>query len=100
MVYSGAWGKLIHEKNQKSKILWHCPFKSLSLQISADEGGESVRYSYKGVYINKRPRAFQDKRELCTTLYGSLFHGHLPSSAFYPNFKGEGVGVGRASHLG
>ncbi len=31
MVYSG-WGKLIHEKNQKSKISWHCPFigKNLS----------------------------------------------------------------------
>ncbi len=28
MVYSGAWGKLIHEKNQKQKISWHCPFKS------------------------------------------------------------------------
>jgi hypothetical protein len=27
MVYSGAWGKPIHEKNQKSKISWHCPFK-------------------------------------------------------------------------
>jgi hypothetical protein len=27
MVYSDAWGKLIHEKNQKSKISWHCPFK-------------------------------------------------------------------------
>jgi hypothetical protein len=27
MVHSGAWGKLIHEKNQKSKISWHCPFK-------------------------------------------------------------------------
>jgi hypothetical protein len=27
MVYSGAWGKLIREKNQKSKILCHCPFK-------------------------------------------------------------------------
>ncbi len=27
MVYSGAWGKLINEKNQKSKISWHCPFK-------------------------------------------------------------------------
>ncbi len=26
MVYSDAWGKLIHEKNQKSKISWHCPF--------------------------------------------------------------------------
>jgi hypothetical protein len=25
MVYSGAWEKLIHEKNQKSKISWHCP---------------------------------------------------------------------------
>ncbi len=28
MVYSGAWGKLIHEKNQKSKISWHCRFQS------------------------------------------------------------------------
>jgi hypothetical protein len=27
MVYSEAWGKLIHEKNLKSKISWHCPFK-------------------------------------------------------------------------
>jgi hypothetical protein len=28
MVYSGAWGggELIHEKDQKSKISWHCPF--------------------------------------------------------------------------
>ncbi len=25
--YSGAWGKLIHEKNMKSTISWHCPFK-------------------------------------------------------------------------
>ncbi len=30
MVFSGAWGKLIHEKNQKSKISWHCPFKQTS----------------------------------------------------------------------
>ncbi len=28
MVYSGAWGKLIHDKNQKS-ISCHCPFKYL-----------------------------------------------------------------------
>ncbi len=28
-VYSDAWGKLIHEKNQKSKISWHCPFNSI-----------------------------------------------------------------------
>ncbi len=28
MGYSGAGGKLIHEKNQKQKISWHCPFNS------------------------------------------------------------------------
>ncbi len=27
MEYSVAGGKLIHEKKQKQKILWHCPFK-------------------------------------------------------------------------
>jgi hypothetical protein len=27
MEYSGDGGKLIHEKNQKQKISWHCPFK-------------------------------------------------------------------------
>jgi len=27
MGYSGAGGKLIYEKNLKSKILWHCPFR-------------------------------------------------------------------------
>ncbi len=27
MGYSGAGGKLIHEKNQKQKILWPCLFK-------------------------------------------------------------------------
>ncbi len=26
MVHSEAWGKLIHEKNQKSKISYRCPF--------------------------------------------------------------------------
>ncbi len=28
MEYTGAGGKLIHEKNQKQKSSWHCPFKS------------------------------------------------------------------------
>jgi hypothetical protein len=27
MGYSVAWGELIHEKNLKSKISWHCPFE-------------------------------------------------------------------------
>ncbi len=35
MIYSGAWEKLIHEKNQKSKkkISWHCPFKNIYVKI-------------------------------------------------------------------
>ncbi len=27
MLFSGAWGKVINEKNLKQKISWHCPFK-------------------------------------------------------------------------
>ncbi len=34
MEYSGAGGKLIHEKNQKQKISWHCPFKAADRWIS------------------------------------------------------------------
>ncbi len=29
-----AWEKLIHEKNQQSKISWHCPFKRGSFTIT------------------------------------------------------------------
>ncbi len=32
MEYSGVWGKLIHEKNQKQKISWHCPFNVSDFQ--------------------------------------------------------------------
>jgi hypothetical protein len=29
MLNSGAWGKVIHEKNPEAKnISWHCPFKA------------------------------------------------------------------------
>ncbi len=38
MEYSGAGGKLIHEKNQKQRISWHCPFKSwLLLKVHKHE---------------------------------------------------------------
>ncbi len=32
MGYSGAGGKLMHEKNQKQKLSWHCPFKGIPSQ--------------------------------------------------------------------
>jgi hypothetical protein len=36
MVFSGAWGILIHEENQKSKISWHFPFNSVIFQQAAE----------------------------------------------------------------
>ncbi len=35
MVFSDAWGKLIHEKNQKLKISWHCPFNINLLRFAS-----------------------------------------------------------------
>jgi hypothetical protein len=46
MEYSGAEGKLIHEKNQKQKISWHCPFKFVSQKI-----GIELCFAYT-VYFN------------------------------------------------
>jgi hypothetical protein len=31
LMVSGTWGKLIHEKNLKSKISWHYPLKWLEI---------------------------------------------------------------------
>ncbi len=36
MEYSGAGGKLIHEKYQRQKISWHCPFKLQYTKCSPD----------------------------------------------------------------
>ncbi len=33
MLLSGAWGKVIHEKNLKQKISWHCPFKKKNMAL-------------------------------------------------------------------
>ncbi len=34
MGYSEAWGKMIHEKELKSKISWHCLFKHFRKSFS------------------------------------------------------------------
>ncbi len=36
MGYSGAGGKLIHEKSQKQKILWHCPFNKTMKNLKTE----------------------------------------------------------------
>ena len=43
MEYSGAGGKLIHEKNQKQKISWHCPFKQFQCFLCTTIKYESAK---------------------------------------------------------
>ncbi len=47
MEYSGAGGKLIHEKNQKQKISWHYPFK---VNFSLDTHYQSLDENWKIKY--------------------------------------------------
>ncbi len=52
MLYSDAWGKLIHEKNQKSKISWHFPFLGLNISavIYATKVNLAINISYRYAY--------------------------------------------------
>ncbi len=45
MGYSRAGGKLIHEKNQKQKISWHCPFNDF-------DAGKSIARAKWTLVIN------------------------------------------------
>ncbi len=56
MLYSHAWGKLIHEKKQKSKISWHCPFKEPNNRF---QGTNSAKLcSLAGRFDNLIPTRF------------------------------------------
>ncbi len=57
---SGAGGKLIHEKNQKQKISWHCPFKSPGYILPFRGGEEQPMRSGNRDSIKKRSK-FQPK---------------------------------------
>ncbi len=35
MIFSGAWGKMIHEKNLKQKISLHCSFNAINSHLPA-----------------------------------------------------------------
>ncbi len=48
--YSGAGGKLIHEKNQKQKISWHCPFNHTSLKSIPMWSNKSIRLISSSLY--------------------------------------------------
>ncbi len=46
MEYTGAGGKLIHEKNQKQKISWHCPFKHIQIRAQVSALSRVLRFNY------------------------------------------------------
>ncbi len=85
MDYSWAGGKLIHEKNQKQKISWHCPFNTTiggsglkifnRVENSAREGGEA---SENCIYM--------DEKACCQyrTLFPRFLHSPMPEKVSCP----------------
>ncbi len=52
-VYSGSWGKMIHEKNLKLKISWHCPYKT-SLTVRPPGANGNTIYARRERFSLKR----------------------------------------------
>ncbi len=76
MEYSGAGGKLIHEKNQKQKISWHCPF---NLSVSDKRQASSFKFT-----INKQLQfSLTNKQKQKSCSYWSTY------SIFQPIAKQE-----------
>ncbi len=64
MGYSGAGGKLIHEKNQKQKISWHCPFNMQLTIYTVNLGpwiteNEKKEETYPNIYKTATNMQFQ-----------------------------------------
>ncbi len=53
MEYSGAVGKLIHEKNQKQKISWHCPFKVANTLMPANQIRKTKKCIHEELFLLK-----------------------------------------------
>jgi hypothetical protein len=53
ILLSGAWGKVIHEKNQKQKLSWHCRFKPIfTLHLLLLSSLKSLEYIRKRTYCS------------------------------------------------
>jgi hypothetical protein len=51
MGYSGAGGKLIHEKNQKQKLLWRCPFNGMDIFL-LETKGQALQHAWHGFHYS------------------------------------------------
>ncbi len=70
MLFSGPWGKLIHEKNLKQKISWHYPFKFLPSQGShgKERLKETVFQENRCKFKNCNPNKIAIKRSFFSFL--------------------------------
>jgi hypothetical protein len=104
MVQSGAWGKLIHVENLKSKISWHCPFKRrMYRHLDLSEDGTSSSGHLKGGH--KVHPDIRTTRGMCVPLSGiRTYHGDVSrhpnlSGRVYRNLDLSEVGVQRHMDL-
>ncbi len=70
--YSGAWGKRIHEKNQKQKILWHCPFKRVNYDLV--EWVELNSWTKKSIEVELLKLFCRLNKKICSFLSSILKH--------------------------
>ncbi len=65
MLFSGALGKMIHEKNPKQKISWHFPFKTPAKKC---DSSNITKHCLGAVWA-----AFSTKWDYCTVPWRSLY---------------------------
>ncbi len=75
MGYPGAWGKLVHEKNQKSKISWHCLFKGAQVWDFRLLG-----FSFHNFYTVKSLR--EDDFGVKIQIFNKIFRGPFGAAKF------------------
>ncbi len=84
MEYSGAGGKLIHEKNQKQKISLHGPFKLRPLRKPSYKlTNYCVLWEFQTLLSSSGFQSFPVSESTTSLQYASLF----PNSAFSVGFK-------------
>jgi hypothetical protein len=72
MECSGAGGKLIHEKNQKQKISWHCPFKvNTTYKLKSGTNLQKIRPSTKLIMCSYKKIFAMQNGPLYSALYNS-----------------------------
>ncbi len=89
MGYSGAGGKLIHEKNQEQKISWHCPFKVGDCEWNK----KMFAAHFKAEYVSTLSRR-------CLSQFAKFSQGQFSSLCFHSVLPGEWGGSALNLHSG